>query len=154
MKWFSVGGRKLTRRGKSHSRRPISKRAPAWCKYSPEEVEAFVIKLAKEGNPQSKIGIILRDQYGIPLVKPIVGKSVTEIMEDAGMAVGIPEDLSNMVQKATTLQRHLAKNKSDAVNKRAEELIVSKVNRLAKYHRANKDVPDDWKYKPTAVGLV
>ncbi|RLI51247.1 30S ribosomal protein S15, partial [Candidatus Bathyarchaeota archaeon] len=62
----------MTRRGKSRSRRPLSKRPPAWCKYSPEEVEAYVIKLTKEENPPSKIGVILRDQYGIPLVKPIV----------------------------------------------------------------------------------
>jgi small subunit ribosomal protein S15 len=144
----------LTRRGKSHSRRPISKRAPAWCKYGPEEVEAFVIKLAKEGNTQSKIGVILRDQYGIPLVKPIVGKSVGEIVDKAGVKADIPEDLSNMVQKATIIQRHLAKNKSDSLNKRSAELIVSKVNRSAKYYRSNGELPAEWKYKPKPIGLV
>lgn len=113
-----------------------------------------MIKLAKDGNSQSRIGIILRDQYGIPLVKPIVGRSVKEIMEDAGMEAGIPEDLTNMAQKATTLQRHLAKNKADSVNKRSAELIVSKVNRLAKYYKDSKRLPNDWKYKPTAVGLI
>ena len=144
----------MTRTGKSHSRRPISKRAPAWCKYGPEEVEAFVIKLAKEGNTQSKIGIILRDQYGIPLVKPIVGKSIKEIIDDAGMTASIPEDLNNVVLKATNLQRHLAKNKSDSINKRSEELIISKVNRSAKYYRETKGLPENWKYKPKAVGLA
>ncbi len=144
----------MTRRGKSHSRRPISKRAPAWCKYSLEEVEAFVIKLAKDGNSQSKIGIILRDQYGIPLVKPIVGKSIKQIMEDSGIKTGIPEDLNNLVQRATSIQRHLAKNKSDAVNKRSEELIVSRVNNTSKYYIGNKTLPSDWKYKPKAISIV
>ena len=58
-------------KGKSHSTRPVSKRPPSWCRYQPEEVEAFVIRLAKEGNSLSKIGTILRDQYAIPLVKPL-----------------------------------------------------------------------------------
>ena len=144
----------MTRRGKSHSRRPISKRAPTWCKYSPEEVEAFVIKFAKDGNTQSRIGIILRDQFGIPLVKPIVGKSVKEIIKDAGMTTDIPEDLNNMIQKATIIRRHLAKNKSDAVNKRSAELIISKVRRSAKYYIADGLLSKDWKYKPTTVGVV
>ncbi|MEM1589111.1 MAG: 30S ribosomal protein S15, partial [Candidatus Bathyarchaeia archaeon] len=37
-------------KGKSHSTRPVSKRPPSWCKYQPEEVEALVIKLAREGH--------------------------------------------------------------------------------------------------------
>ena len=137
----------MTRTGKSHSRRPISKRAPAWCKYGPEEVEAFVIKLAKDGTPPSKIGIVLRDQYGIPLVKPIVGKSIKDIMESAGLKVDLPEDLNDLVARATTLQRHLAKNKSDSVNKRSLELIVSRVYRLAKYYKGKEILPKDWKFK-------
>lgn len=141
----------MTRKGKSHSRRPISKRAPAWCRYSPEEVEAFVIKLAKEENPPSKIGIILRDQYGIPLVKPIVGKTIKEIMEDAGLKATIPEDLNNLVKRTTILQRHLAKNKADSVNKRSLELIVSKVRRLAKYYKGEGILPEGWEYKPEVV---
>ncbi|MEM2455020.1 MAG: 30S ribosomal protein S15, partial [Candidatus Bathyarchaeia archaeon] len=58
-------------KGRSHSTRPVGKRPPAWCKYTPEEVVALVVKLAKEGNSPSKIGVILRDQYGIPLIKSI-----------------------------------------------------------------------------------
>jgi small subunit ribosomal protein S15 len=138
----------LTRKGKSRSRRPLSKRAPTWCKYSSEEVEAFVIKLAKDENPPSKIGVILRDQYGIPLVKSIVGKSIREIILDGDIAIPIPEDLNNLLQKATSLSRHLTKNRADAVNKRALELIVSRIRRLAKYYRKQGSLPQDWKYTP------
>lgn len=144
----------MARKGKSHSRRPISKRAPAWCKYSPEEVEAFIIKLAKDENPPSKIGIILRDQYGIPLVKPIVGKSIKEVMESTGLKSELPEDLNNLIRKATALQRHLSKNKSDSVNKRSLELIVSKINRLVKYYKGREILPGDWKFKPEVVGIA
>ncbi len=136
----------MTRRGKSRSRRPLSKRPPAWCKYSPEEVEAFVIKLSKEENPPSKIGVILRDQYGIPLVKPIVGKSITQIILDSGIEIPIPEDLTNLLQKASTLSRHLNRNRADVLNRRSLQLIAARIRRLAKYYRRNNNLPKDWKY--------
>jgi len=138
----------LTRTGKSHSRRPLSKRPPTWCKYGPEEVEAFVIKLAKEENPPSKIGVILRDQYGIPLVKPIVGKSIKEIIMDGGIEVPVPEDLNNLLQKASSISRHLNKNRADVLNRRSLQLIVSRIRRLAKYYRRTGTLPKDWKYTP------
>lgn len=70
----SSGGLEVPKKqkGSSHSTRPVSKRPPIWCKYKPEEVEALVIKLAKDGNSPSKIGTILRDQHGIPLAKSIM----------------------------------------------------------------------------------
>ena len=138
----------MTRTGKSRSRRPLSKRPPTWCKYSSEEVEAFVIKLAKEENPPSKIGVILRDQYGIPLVKSIVGKSIKQIILDGGIEIPVPEDLDNLLQKASTLSRHLNKNRSDVLNKRSLQLIVSRIRRLAKYYRRIGTLPKDWKYTP------
>ena len=138
----------MTRRGKSRSRRPLSKRPPAWCKYSPEEVEAYVIKLTKEENPPSKIGVILRDQYGIPLVKPIVGKSITQIILDSGIEIPIPEDLNNLLHKALTLSRHLNRNRADVLNRRSLQLIAARIRRLAKYYRRNNSLPQDWKYIP------
>lgn len=143
----------MTRTGKSRSRRPLSKRPPMWCKYSPEEVEAFVIKLAKEENTPSKIGVILRDQYGIPLVKSIVGKSIKQIILDGGIEIPVPEDLDNLLQKASTLSRHLNKNRSDVLNKRSLQLIVSRIRRLAKYYRRMGTLPKDWKYKPQVEAI-
>lgn len=143
----------MTRKGKSRSRRPLSKRPPTWCKYSPEEVEAFVIKLAKEENQPSKIGVILRDQYGIPLVKPIVGKSIKEIIIDGGVEIPVPEDLNNLLQKASTLSRHLNKNRADVLNRRSLQLIVSRIRRLAKYYRRRGILPKDWKYTPQVEAI-
>ena len=143
----------MTRRGKSRSRRPLSKRPPAWCKYSPEEVEAYVIKLTKEENPPSKIGVILRDQYGIPLVKPIVGKSITQIILDSGIEIPIPEDLNNLLQKASRISRHLNRNRSDVLNRRSLQLIVSRIRRLAKYYRRTGTLPKDWKYIPQVEAI-
>ena len=136
----------MRRKGKSYSRRPVSKRKPSWCKYSPEEVEAFIINLAKDGVPQSKIGVILRDQYGIPLVKSITGKSISETLKDGDMSPSIPEDLNNLMNKANRLSLHLSKNKKDSVNKHSLELGISKIRRLAKYYRNKHVLSEKWKY--------
>lgn len=141
-------------KGKSHSIRPVSRRPPSWCKYQPEEVEAFVIKLAKEGNTPSRIGTILRDQYAIPLVKPITGKTITEIFQEAGLALAMPEDLGSLVKKAERLTVHLEKNKKDLHNKRALQMIEAKIHKLSRYYRREGILPSNWKYEPRIASLT
>ncbi|MBS7659232.1 MAG: 30S ribosomal protein S15 [Candidatus Bathyarchaeia archaeon] len=141
-------------KGKSHSTRPISKRPPSWCKYQPEEVEALVIKLAREGHPPSRIGTILRDQYGIPLVKPITGKSITKILEEAGLKPLIPEDLENLIRKATRLLTHLEKHRKDLHNKRALQLVEAKIHRLSEYYKQKGVLPPEWKYEPKVASIT
>lgn len=141
----------MRRKGKSHARRPVSKRTPSWCKYSPEEVEAFIIKLAKDETPPSKIGMVLRDQYGIPLVKPITGKSISETLKEGNLSLTIPEDLNNLINKTNRLSRHLSKNKADTNNRHSLELVVSKVRRLAKHYKNNHLLPENWVYTPKTV---
>ncbi len=134
-------------KGKSHSIRPVSRRPPSWCRYQPEEVEAFVIKLAKDGHSLSKIGTILRDQYAIPLVKPITGKSVSDILESAGLASTMPEDLANLIKKAKRLTIHMEKNKKDLHNKRALQVIEARIYKLSRYYKRNGVLPPKWKYE-------
>ncbi len=141
-------------KGRSHSTRPVSKRPPVWCKYKPEEVEALVIKLAKEGHPPSKIGIILRDQHGIPLTKPITGKSVTKILKDAGLAPSLPEDLETLLKKASHLRVHLEKNKKDLHNKRALQIIEAKIHKLSRYYKREGTLPPDWKYEAKTLSPI
>ncbi len=134
-------------RGRSHSTRPVTRRSPAWCKYKPEEVEALVIKLAKEGNGPSQIGRILRDQYGVPLVKPIAGKKIVEILEQTGLAPKIPEELGNLLRKAAKLRRHVEKNREDYRNVQALNLVESQIHRLVKYYKNEGRLPLNWDYK-------
>jgi len=141
-------------KGKSHSTRPVSKRPPSWCKYQPEEVEALVIKLAKEGHPPSRIGTILRDQYAIPLVKPITGKTITQILKEAGLAPSTPEDLGELLKKAARLSAHLEKNKKDLHNKRALQLIEAKIHKLARYYKREGVLPPNWKYEPKIASIT
>ncbi|MDH5460135.1 MAG: 30S ribosomal protein S15 [Candidatus Bathyarchaeota archaeon] len=141
-------------KGKSHSIRPVSKRPPSWCKYQPEEVEALVIKLAKEGHPPSRIGTILRDQYTIPLVKPITGKTITQTLKEAELALAIPEDLGNLLRKAASLIAHLEKNNKDLHNKRALQLVEAKIHKLARYYKREGVLPQNWKYEPKIATIA
>lgn len=141
-------------KGKSHSTRPVSKRPPSWCKYQPEEVEALVIKLAREGHPPSRIGTILRDQYAIPLVKPLTGKTITQILREADLAPSLPEDLGNLLKEAARLSAHLEKHRKDLHNKRALQLVEAKIHKLARYYKREGVLPPNWKYEPKIASIT
>ena len=141
-------------KGRSHSVRPVSKRPPPWCKYEAEEVEALVIKLAREGNTPSRIGTILRDQHGIPLTKSLTGKTVSGILAEAELAPSVPEDLEMLLKKASRLSTHMERNKMDLVNKRALQIIEAKIHKLSKYYRREGVLPSDWKYTPKAASII
>jgi small subunit ribosomal protein S15 len=110
-------------------------------------VEALVIKLAKDGQPPSRIGTILRDRYAIPLVKSLTGKKITQILKDAELAPTIPEDLGNLMEKAAKLNAHLEKNKKDLHNKRALQIVEAKIYKLSRYYKSKDVLPKNWKYK-------
>ena len=141
-------------KGKSHSIRPVSRRPPSWCRYESEEVEAFVVKLAKEGHSLSKIGTLIRDQYAIPLVKPITGKSISGILEDAGMAPSMPEDLANLVTKARGLLVHMDKNHKDVHNKRSMQVIEARIHKLSRYYKREGVLPKKWKYVSKVASIT
>jgi len=140
-------------KGKSHATRPVSKRPPAWCKYQPEEVVSLIVKLAKEGNSPSRIGTILRDQYAIPLTKPIAGKKVQQILREMELAPAMPEDLASLLKKAESLALHLEKNHSDLYNRRALQLIEAKIHKLSRYYKRENVLPANWKYKAKIASL-
>jgi len=141
------------RHGKSHSIRPTTIRVPSWITQSPKEIEELVVKYAKEGLPPSQIGLKLRDQYSIPLIKPITKKSVGDILAENGLKGEMPEDLDNIVRKAVGLQKHLKSNKGDNRNVRSLELIEAKVHRLSVYYKRIDRIPKNWKYKSVVAQL-
>ncbi len=145
--------RKRKKKGKSHSTRPAREGPPPWLKYKPEEVEQLVVSLAKKGYGPSMIGIILRDQYGIPLVKQVTGKKITQILEEHGLAPEIPEDLANLIKRAMRVRRHLEEHPKDYHSKRGLELIESKIRRLVKYYKRVGKLPPDWEYKPEKISI-
>ncbi len=142
------------RHGKSHATRPTSKRAPSWLTYSPDEVIALTIKLGKEGLTPSQIGLRLRDEYAIPLVKPITGKSIAELLRENKLAPAIPEDLQNLLERAQRVQSHLAAYKSDRRNVRSLELIEAKIYRLSKHYKKIGLLPSNFKYAAVVAQLT
>ncbi|MDQ3872003.1 MAG: 30S ribosomal protein S15 [Thermoproteota archaeon] len=139
--------------GKSHSTRPSSKGAPSWITQSRDEVSSLVVKLAKDGLSPTEIGIKLRDEQGIPLVKPILGKTVTTLLVENNIKSDMPEDLEKLVKKALGLQRHLKVHNSDHRNVRSLELIESKIHRLSKYYKRIGRIPKNWKYAAVIAQL-
>ncbi len=139
--------------GKAHSTRPIESKFSSWVKQDKKEIEDIVIKYAKDGYTSSQIGIKLRDQHAIPLIKPIINKTVCEILDQNDLQSEIPEDLNNIVNKAIGLQKHLKSNKSDRRNIRSLELIEAKVHRLSMYYKKIGRIPKNWKYKSVVAQL-
>jgi len=133
------------KRGKSGSKKPQKKEAP-WIKYKPKEIEDIVIKLAKKGYSSAKIGLILRDQYGIPFVRGVTNEKVSKIMHQHNIYPEFPEDIFNLIKKAVNLRAHLDKNKKDYTSKRGLELTESKIRRLAKYYKRKDVIGKEWKW--------
>ena len=144
-------GKLSTMRGGSRSTRPVSKRPPNWVVYQPEEVQALIINLAREGKTQSQIGNILRDVHGVPLVKPIVGHGIKKVLDEAGLAPQIPEDLYNLMVAATRLRRHMDRNPKVYNNKRSLQLTESKIYRLTRFYKKRGLLPRDWSYRQEIV---
>ena len=139
--------------GKSHSIRPIDPKKPDWVKHTNEEIEGLIIKYAKEGMTASQIGMKLRDQHAIPLVKPIINKGIKEVLIENKLNPEIPEDLNNIVMKAVNLQKHLKENRSDNRNTRALELVEAKVHRLSTHYKKTGEIDQKWKYKSVVAQL-
>ncbi len=146
------------RRGRSGSKRPFSSKlmgkTPEWVEMTAEEVENKVVDLHNQGLATSAIGILMRDNYGVPSIALVTGKKTTRILKERDSASKLPEDLQNLMRKALRLRKHLGVNKRDIHNKRALQLAESKIRRLVKYYRREKVLPADWKYKPETAEVI
>ena len=142
------------RKGASHSRRPTSRRAPSWVTHSNDEVAALIVQSSKEEYTLSKIGLKLRDEYNIPLVKPLMGKSMTQVLKEHGVNPSMPEDLDQLLLKVKRLQDHLKSNPADRKNVRSMEILEAKIHRLSKYYKKKNILPSTWRYKAVIAQLA
>lgn len=133
-------------------KKSLKDKKPDWLTYTPEEVGQIVVKLFSEGKTAAKIGLILRDQYGIPSVEAVTGKTMAAILK--GEAKEIPEDLFDLLKRAVNLHRHLGSNKQDAHSRRGLEKTESKIRALTKYYVKKKKLPADWKYDAEKAKLL
>jgi len=142
------------RKGKSCSKRPMITENPAWVPLNATEIEDLIVKFAKDGTVSAKIGLILRDQYGVPNVKLATGKTITQIMADKGVSPSLPEDLSNLMRRAISLNVHCKENRGDVANQRGLNMIEAKIRRLEHYYKDNGVLPATWKYSLSNAELM
>jgi small subunit ribosomal protein S15 len=141
------------KKGQSGSTKPVVKTIPSWVKYSPKEIELLVAKYAKDGKTSSQIGLYLRDEYGIPDIKLIVGKSVTQILVEKDLTKKIPEDVMALMKKVLAIKEHLAENHKDQPARRGLTLTESKILRLVKYYKRSGRIAKEWNYNPKELKL-
>ena len=141
------------KKGISGSKKPARKSSPSWGRYKAKEVELLIGKLAKEGKTSSMIGLILRDTYGVPDVKLLVGKAIAKIMGEKNLLPKFPEDLVALMRRAIFIRKHMATNKQDRTALRGKQLIDAKIKRLVKYYKRIEKIPADWKYDPAQLKM-
>lgn len=142
------------RHGKSHVTRPTSRSTPSWVTYSADETKAAIVKLAKEGLKAGEIGMALRDDYGVPLVKPLLGQSISEVLAENKLAPQLPQDLRDLIDRAERVQKHLAAHKGDRKNVHSLELVEAKIYRLSKYYKDRGMLPREFKYTAVVAQLA
>ena len=111
---------------------------PVWLKYTEEEVKEIILKLV-EKSPEltaEKIGLILRDNYGIPKTK-IYGFKISHVLKQANKYVS--PDHKNLMAKAAKLEVHIKKNKGDKKTGRSYIITKAKLKKTKEYlARKNK----------------
>ena len=140
-------------RGKSGSKKPVNKSMPGWMNHPSKEIELLVAKMAKDKKTAAEIGMILRDRYGIPSVRVITGKRVTEILDEKKLTPEIPEDLRALIKKSIKLRKHVEANHKDMPGNRGIQLAESKIKRLVKYYVREGKLPINWKYDAESLKL-
>ena len=142
------------KKGKSGTKKPKAKGNPEWVDADPEEIKALILKLSKEGIPSAKIGLTLRDMYGVPSVRALIGMTVGQLLKKEGAETEYPEDLLNLIKKAVRMREHLKGTNKDIRNKVKLGHVESKINRLVKYYAKKGRIPEKWKYEPEKAALL
>jgi small subunit ribosomal protein S15 len=142
------------KKGSSRSRPPIVAKVPAWSDVSKEELEKTIMKLHESGMPSSRIGLTLRDQYGVPSTKLVLDMNLNSFLKEKNALPDVPEDLSNLMRKALHIRKHIKANNKDVHNKRALQLTENKIRRLVKYYHDSGRLALDWTYTPETAEIL
>jgi ribosomal protein S15P/S13E len=110
---------------------------PVWLKYTSDEVKQIVLKLV-EKDPEmtaEKIGLVLRDNYGIPKVS-LFDLKISKILKEAGKYKS--PDLANLEKKNKKLENHIIKNHGDKKTKRSLIITKAKLKILKDYFKKSE----------------
>ncbi len=99
----------------------------SWITTKPEEIKEKIIKLAKQGMAADKIGLVLRDQDGIPKTK-LLNIKIGKVLKEASLWSN-PEK-SALERKTDRLIKHHEKHKHDYNAQRSIAKNRSALNKL------------------------
>lgn len=102
---------------------------PVWLKMSEADMKKIISDLAEKHQP-AKVGIILRDQYGIPTTR-LYGKKLGAYLKELGFDSN--PDLANAEKKLDKLKEHFKNNITDRKAKHRLQKAHGRVNSLRKY---------------------
>jgi len=108
---------------------------PIWLKYTESEVKEIILKII-EKEPTittEKIGLILRDNYGIPKTK-IYGFSINDVLKEAGK-YEIPDN-KNLKSKVIKLEKHILNHKHDQKTIRSLIITKAKLKKVEEYQKS------------------
>lgn len=142
------------KKGKSGRKRPKSNVQPEWDDSDKKKIGELIVKMAKEGAPPSKIGLVLRDQYAVPDVRALLGMDLVAFLKKEKAASEYPEDIMTLIRKAVRMREHMKSSKKDIHNKVKLGHVESKIMRLARYYSKTGALPKDWKYDPESAALL
>ena len=140
-------------KGKSGSKKPEKPTIPSWNRLKDKEVEALIVKLAKEGKTAAQIGLVLRDSYGIVSTKLLTGKRIAEVLTSKDMTPEIPDDVRALIKRMVHIRKHIEANHKDETAIRGLTLTESKIRRLVKYYKRVGELPLDWKYDAESIKI-
>lgn len=81
-----------------------------WVTAKPEEIKKQIIELAKQGLTSDKIGLVLRDQHGIPKAR-VLGIRIGHVLREAKVWKDAEAEVRE--KKIETISKHAAKHKHD-----------------------------------------
>lgn len=104
---------------------------PTWVKMKESDLKKLILELSAK-YPASQIGMILRDQYGIPTTK-VYGKKLNAYLKELG--IDKKEDLENATKKVEKIKEHLKNNVTDKKTKHKLQKAQARLNILKKYYK-------------------
>ncbi|MFA4960612.1 MAG: 30S ribosomal protein S15 [Candidatus Pacearchaeota archaeon] len=102
---------------------------PTWVKMKESDLKKIISELSEKNSP-SQIGLILRDQYGVPTTK-VFGKKLKKYLIELGIEKN--EDLENAEKKVEKIKEHLKKNITDRKAKHKIQKAQSRLNIMKRY---------------------
>ena len=102
---------------------------PVWLKMSEEDLRKLIGELSEKYQP-AQVGLILRDQYGVPTTK-VFGKKLSVYLKELGKDSST--ELKNVERKFGKMKEHLKANVTDKKAKHKLQKTQSRVMKLRKY---------------------